>query len=982
MLLVTGASAVTFVINDGDASVSLAASQNHDVAFSVVAADNPDSFSASLSASDGGGASASQESNIGGADRIFSATAGISSDGDYAYTFTETAVGSTETTQQAQASQGNNASASQDTRSTAVAGAATSNGTETDGTTASQSVAFILGVNNVNLSGTSANNASAYQNGIFAGIAGNTLGIARAISGDISFTRACIAAGGMTFDNTATTDSATTSVAQDVGLVGVFGSASTLAIDNEGPLASQSAIFAGGILEADQAGTTDSSAVASQTGTFAGLFGGTLGLALSPDADISETHAGVFVGGMTFDDTTVAEETTTTALQDVLQAGLLGSSHAGSIDQNGNIASQDGNFVGGILHNDQSTDTLSSANALQNGGFIGLGAMTNGLAVAADGGISHSNAGVVAGGMIFNDEVTAQDTFTSTGQNVHVAGLAGTASVESSDGLNSTSEGADIVLGSLDTIQEATTSTSAHAFQSGTMSALYGTTWGDAASGSEQSWTDADVVIGAMTFGSAATADGSTEAGQIVGINGNVLPVAGAGRAVAGSDDGAGNVTETGSGIILGNLGVVQQTDTSGSAHSAQLGGMSAGVGKTWGDAASGAEQSWTEAGVIIGTMTFDNVVTADGSTEAGQAVGMTAIAGQSSAVSNDGAGNVTGTGANIILGDLGVIQQTDTRGSAHTTQFGMLSAGLGKTWGDAASGGEQSWTNSDVVVGEMTFGNAAEADGSTEAAQTVGMTGLAGEASAGSDDGAGNTTEVGAGVILGNLGIIQETETGSSAYAAQIGRLNAGFGNTWGEAASGAEQSWTDADVVVGSMTFGNGATANGGTTTGQIVGLTGLAGEASAGSDDGAGNVTGVGAGVILGNLGVIQQTDTGGSAHTAQSGRLNAGLGNTWGNAASGSEQSWTEAGVVVGDMTFGNAAEADGDTEAGQIVGMAGLAGEASAGSDDGVGNGTKVGAEVILGNLDVVQLTDTGGSAHTAQSGRLNAGLGNTWGNAA
>jgi hypothetical protein len=207
-------------------------------------------------------------------------------------------------------------------------------------------------------------------------------------------------------------------------------------------------------------------------------------------------------------------------------------------------------------------------------------------------GSSYSTARVFTGAMIF--EATCRTPHVIRPGRSH-GGLAGTASVESSDGLNSTSEGADIVLGSLDTIQEATTSTSAHAFQAGTMSDLYGTTWGDAASGAEQSWTNADVVIGAMTFGSDATADGSTEAGQIIGINGNVLPVAGAGRAAAGSDDGAGNVTETGAGVIIGNLGVVQQTDTSGSAHSAQLGGMSAGVGKP-GDAAS-VEQSWTEAG-------------------------------------------------------------------------------------------------------------------------------------------------------------------------------------------------------------------------------------------------------------------------------------------------------------------------------------------------------------------------------------------------
>jgi hypothetical protein len=1290
LFLVAGASAAKFVIHDKDASLSLAATPDHEVAFSVVIAENPDSYSASMSADDSSGASASQESNIGGADFIFSASAAVDPEGDTAYTATETYQGSTETTQTAHASQGNSVSVSQDTTSVAVAGASVSNATDAEGNTASQCIAFLMGINDVNLTADTSDSATASQSGLFAGLFAHTLGFAETTIGDTSYTHALIGAGGMAFDNTATA-SETTSASQDLIMGGLLGSAHAASIDHEGNFASQSVGFVDGILGAGQSTNTDATATASQSGLFAGLSAGSLGLAASSEGDISTTHAGVFLGGMTFDDTATAQDTNTTASQDVMLAGLLGSAHAGSIDQNGNIATQDagfvagvlntdqttdtlssanaaqtgdfvglgamtngfalssegdvshtyagvftggmtfddtataqdtnttasqdvmlagllgsahagsidqngniatqdagfvagvlntdqttdtlssanaaqtGDFVGlgamtngfalssegdvshtyagvftggmtfdnmatakdtnttasqdvllagllgsahsgsidqngniatqdagfvagvlntdqttdtlssanaaqkgdfiglgamtnglaisaegdishtyagvftggmtfddtataqdtnttasqdvmlagllgsahagsidqngniatqdagfvaGVLNTDQTTDTLSSANALQTGDFVGLGALTNGFALAANGDISHSHAGVLAGEMTFNNEATAQDTFTSSGQTVNISALAGFASVGSNDGINTTEEGSGIILGSLDVTQEATTSASAHAFQYGTMDALYGTTWGEATNGAQQSWTKADIVVGTMTFDNNATADGNTKAGQTLNMTALF------GNASAGSNDGMGNVTNEGSGIIIGTQDLTQSVNTTGSAHAVQNGTMSAALGYTWGEATNGAQQSWTKADIVVGTMSFDNNATADGSTRAGQKLNMTALFGNASAGSNDGMGNVTNEGSGIIIGTQDLTQSVNTTGSAHAVQSGTMSAALGDTWGEATNGAQQSWTKADIVVGTMSFDNNATADGSTRAGQTLNMTALYGNASAGSNDGRGNVTSLGSGIILGTKTVTQEVNTSGSAHAVQSGTMDAALGYTWGEATNGAQQSWTKADIVVGTMTFDNNATADGNTKAGQKLNMTALFGNASAGSNDGLGNVTNEGSGIILGTKTVTQEVNTSGSAYAVQSGTMDALYGTTWGEATNGDQQSWTKAGVVLGTMTFDNYATSDTTTEAGQAVTIDGLldipivgaiagAGSTEAGSTDGT-NTTSLGTEFILGSLENTQTThtETGAGVSADQEGTIPfAVYGRIWGEA-
>ena len=111
-LLVGGASAITFVINDGYASLSLAATPDGEVAVSLVAAKEPASYSATMTADDQSGAAATQESSVRDADFIFSGSWAISPDGESSYTVSETREGSAETSQETRASQGT-ASASQ-----------------------------------------------------------------------------------------------------------------------------------------------------------------------------------------------------------------------------------------------------------------------------------------------------------------------------------------------------------------------------------------------------------------------------------------------------------------------------------------------------------------------------------------------------------------------------------------------------------------------------------------------------------------------------------------------------------------------------------------------------------------------------------------------------------------------------------------------------------------------------------------------------
>jgi len=75
LLLVPGAAAVTIVLNDGPASLSLAATPDGSVAVAVIAASQPSGYSATLSARDTGGVAAGQESTVTGAREILAVTA-------------------------------------------------------------------------------------------------------------------------------------------------------------------------------------------------------------------------------------------------------------------------------------------------------------------------------------------------------------------------------------------------------------------------------------------------------------------------------------------------------------------------------------------------------------------------------------------------------------------------------------------------------------------------------------------------------------------------------------------------------------------------------------------------------------------------------------------------------------------------------------------------------------------------------------------
>ncbi len=903
LILISGASAATFVINDGGASLSFAATSDNEVAFSIVIAENPDSYSATMSADDSSGASASQESSIGGADSVFSASVAISPDGDSAYTATNAYCGSVNTTQEVHASQSNSATATQNTTSVAAAGASVSNATDSSGNTASECIAFLFGINKVNLTAAATN-----------------------------------------------------------------------------------------------------SAYATQSGTFAGLYAYTIGLAKSMEGDTSNTTSHLVVGGMTYDDHATAHDTTTTAWQDVLIAGALGSAHAGSIDQNGNIATQDALFGAGVLNTNQTTDTLDSATAVQTGDFAGLGALTMGFSLSQDGDVSHTTAGVVIGEMTFDDTATAWNTTTDAIQNVSSAGLFGWTEAGSDDGVNVTHEGSGYVIGDLDVSQQAATGGSAGSRQIGTLNALYGNTWGEATYNNEKSWSKGDVVIGTMAFNSNSIADANTLSEQTINISGiGGIPVAVAGSASAGSDDGTGNITQEGSGILAGTLDVTQQVNTTGSAFAVQNGAMSALLGTTWGEATYTNlenEKSWTKADLFIGTMNFDNNATANASTEAGQHVQVPfAVAANASAGSNDGMGNITQKNAGILIGTFNDSQLADTSGSSYTVQSGTMSALYGSTSGEAVSGDKNSWTKAGVVLGTMTFEDDwALANGATVSNQVVQIGGIddipiagAGCIEAGSTDGTLSSAHVGSEFILG---ILDQTSqySDSSSFATQNGSMSAALGRTSGEATYGTNMSWTEAHVVIGNMTFENSNMAFEGfnTVADQTVEMSGIAGlpiagagSIEAGSTDGT-NTARLGTEFILGALeNAAQQTNTGLQPYAHQSGTIPIALyGRTWGEAVDGGgATSWTNGTVVVGTMDFDTSAEAGSSTSAAQTLTMLGLAGNASSGSMDGE-NSTEVGMAFVLGYLDdLTQQADTSSSAHANQSGILIAGLGNTWGNA-
>ncbi|KUG05726.1 hypothetical protein ASZ90_016841 [hydrocarbon metagenome] len=631
-------------------------------------------------------------------------------------------------------------------------------------------------------------------------------------------------------------------------------------------------------------------------------------------------------------------------------AGLTGSAQAGAADGRGNFAMQSAGFVVGTLTTEQTADTFSSANAAQTGGFIGAYGETSGIARSRDGDVSFTGSEVTVGGMTFENAATATRRTASASQDVAMAAALGYAWAGSDDGTNTTEVGAEVILGTLDVDQRANTAASAHASQSGTVIAVGGgRTWSEAASGDERSWTIANVTTGLIVLDSnTAEAGASTSAEQSVFVFGTN------GRAASGSMDTI-NSTEVGAEITGGSLDL---------------------------DAIIGLVQDPSNTRDFLDSLL-------DGESE---------------------------IGSGIIAMD----QETDTSGSAHASQSGSVMAfANGRTWGNATSGDNHSWTNANVSSGLLTVGeNTVTAGGSTTGAQEVRISGGSGNAWVGSTDGT-NYTEVGAEFTSGSLSeswllvplgyFSQETNTGSSAYATQSGIISAssGTGNTWGNAISGDNHSWTNASVVSGILTVDENTVTAGASTSGvQDVRISGGSGDAWVGSTDGT-NYTEVGAEFTSGSLSeswllvplgfYSQETHTGSSASATQSGLISAtsGTGNTWGNAISGDNHSWTNASVVSGTLTVDeNTVTAGTSTSGVQDIRISALGGSGDAwvGSTDGT-NYTEVGAGFTSGSLSeswvlvplgfYSQETHTGSSAYATQGGLISAtsGTGNTWGNA-
>ena len=1033
LLLVSGASGVTIVINDGTASLSIAATPDGRAAVSVVAAVNPGTYSASMSAGDTNGVSAGQESSITGAGSALSLSAAFSPDGASALTGARVTQGDINTTQTARSGNGAEVSVEQSSRISGQSGRAGSVATDSEGNRAYQIADLWDGILDVNQSAGTSNSATATQDGSFCGFHAVTRGSALAGDGQRSYTRSGVFLGATTFYNAATASGDSTTASQDVTMAGFAGSAEAGARDNRGNFAMQSASFMGGVLNTNQTADTFSSANAAQTGDFVGLGATVNGFARSAEGDISLTHAGVLVGKMTFDNAAVAEDTTTLASQRVDIAGLFGGQAGADSFEHGNIATQDFVFTTGWLNVTQTADTFHSARATQTGDFAGHGGIAAGFAISPDGDVSTTDAELLLGEMTFANEAVAQDTTTVASQDFTMAGVLGHAGARSIDQEgNFTNQFAFMAAGSLTDNMSADTFTHANAYQQGTMSTALGFTGGDARSGDERSWTNAGVVLGTMDFGNFATANGDTYAGQGVlfsGIDG--IPVAGAGSTSAGSDDGTGNITEVGAGFVLGTMDLsMQYADTEESAFASQFGTMGAGYGFTSADAEFENERSWSDAEVLVGTMAFDNIALANGSTYADnwmmQFSGIDGIsvagAGRARAGSDDGK-NTTMTGTEFLLGTLDITQVSQTDGPVaplYSNQTGEIPfAAYGHAWGEVfdTGSGATSWTDGSFLVGAMDITGDAGAGASTSSSQVLNMTALAGSTGAGSDDNAGNATEVYTEFIVGMLDVRQGAATGSSASADQSGTLIAGFGNTGGEAISGYERSWTESNIMVGVNNFTNTANTGASTYANQTVTMVGLSSRAVSGSDDGAGNTTEVGAEVILGTLDVNQRANTTASAHASQSGTvITLGDGRTWSEATSGDDRSWTSAQVTTGLIVLdSNNAAAGASTSAEQGVFVFGTNGRAGSGSRDSI-NSTEVGAEITGGSLDLDaiiglirdpsnirefldslldgesemgsgiiamdQETDTSGSAHASQSGRVMAfANGRTWGNA-
>ena len=625
LLLVPGAAAVTIVLNDGPASLSLAATPDGSVAVAVIAASQPSGYSATLSARDTGGVAAGQESTVTGAREILAVTAAFNSQGESAVTQARVGHGNLTTTQLAATGPG--VWASQSTRATGAYLATTSTATDTRGHTASQGLvvrgdsffddSLGDGTLEVDQYAGTGQSAVAMQQGTGEGLAVETRGLAMHPSADpgapgtTSSTHGLVQIGSMTFENHATATGTATSASQDIVANALFSRAATSSSDAAGRYASQQAFVGMGELQVSQEANTTASAAAMQAGVVSGGFAALIGQAEVPSAEpgapgaSSFTYAGMEVGNMIFASGATATGTGMSASQALSSTGMFQSAIIASSDAAGRAASQQVSVTVGELQVSQEANTTASAAAMQAGTLSGDTGILAGSAYApsADPGTSgessFTNARLTLGNMTFASDAIATGTGTSASQDLLSKGLFLSALAGSEDSAGwYASQQALVGMGELQVSQEANTTASAAAMQVGNLSGEQGFLDGRAGlergSDTGYAYGSAGVASGTIAFENhalaAASIPGVSQSVTITGVNGS---------AEAAGRDGAHYAMVLSNFTQEGSLTMDQVADTRASAYAYQNG-----IITTSGDALSymdaGSDLGWVRRQIVV----------------------------------------------------------------------------------------------------------------------------------------------------------------------------------------------------------------------------------------------------------------------------------------------------------------------------------------------------------------------------------------------
>jgi len=625
LLLVPGAAAVTIVLNDGPASLSLAATPDGSVAVSVIAASQPAGYSATLSARDTGGVAAGQESTVTGAREILAVTAAFNPGGESAVTRARVANGNLTTTQLAASGPG--VSASQSTRATGAYLATTSAAIDTRGSTASQGLvvrgdsffddSLGDGTLEVDQYAGTGQSAVAMQQGTGEGLDVETRGLAMHPSaepgapGTISSTYGLVQIGGFSFENHATATGTGTSASQAVSTHALFSQALAGSEDSAGWYATQQASVSTGELQVSQGTDTTASAAAMQEGAVSGGFAVLIGRAEAPSAEpgapgeSSFTYAGMEEGNMNFSSDATATGTGTSASQALSSTGKYQSASAASSDTAGRSASQQAAVAMGELQVSQGTATTASATAMQAGTLSGDTAILAGQAEApstepgAPGESSFTNADMTLGSMTFASDAIATGTGTSASQALLLTGryLSALAGSEDSAGWYA-SQQASVGTGELLVSQEANTTASAAAMQAGTLSGEQGFLDGRAGlewgSDTGYAYGSAGIASGTMEFENHALA-----AASIPGVSQTVTITGVDGSAEAAALDGAHHALVRSNFNQEGSLTMDQEADLRASAYAHQ-----SGIITTSGDAMSyldaGSDLGWVRRQIVV----------------------------------------------------------------------------------------------------------------------------------------------------------------------------------------------------------------------------------------------------------------------------------------------------------------------------------------------------------------------------------------------